>query len=133
MTEILVFLSPYLFIAARKRSLGQGNIFTPVCSHGGAWWRPPPDGYCYGRYASYWNAFLFFLNLDLIFNTNMQKKKDTWNVNFQKPIYGYTNVHSSARSLLGRRGHFLMENMGRDMFSNKTNLTTLPRCKLFYS
>ena len=24
---------------------------------GGAWWRPP-DGYCCGRYASYWNAFL---------------------------------------------------------------------------
>ena len=26
---------------------------------GGAWWRPPLDGYCCGRYASYWNAFLF--------------------------------------------------------------------------
>ena len=26
---------------------------------GGAWWRPPRDGYCCGRYASYWNAFLF--------------------------------------------------------------------------
>ena len=26
---------------------------------GGAWWRTPPDGYCCGRYASYWNAFLF--------------------------------------------------------------------------
>ena len=25
---------------------------------GGAWWRPP-DGHCCGRYASYWNAFLF--------------------------------------------------------------------------
>ena len=24
---------------------------------GGAWWRPP-DGYCCGRYTSYWNAFL---------------------------------------------------------------------------
>ena len=24
---------------------------------GGAWWRPP-DGYCCGWYASYWNAFL---------------------------------------------------------------------------
>ena len=77
MTEILVFLSPYLFITARKRSLGQGNIFTPVCHsvHTGVpGGDPPPDGYCYGRYASYWNAFLFFLNLDLIFNTNMQKK-----------------------------------------------------------
>ena len=26
-------------------------------SQGGAWWRPP-DGYCCGRYTSYWNAFL---------------------------------------------------------------------------
>ena len=25
---------------------------------GGAWWRPPRDGHCCGRYASYWNAFL---------------------------------------------------------------------------
>ena len=41
-----------------------------VCSQGGAWSRgclllggglveTPPDGYCCGRYASYWNAFLF--------------------------------------------------------------------------
>ena len=29
---------------------------------GGAWWRlPPPDAYCCGRYASYWNAFLFLI------------------------------------------------------------------------
>ena len=26
-----------------------------------SWWRPPRDGYCCGRYASYWNAILFFL------------------------------------------------------------------------
>ena len=28
---------------------------------GGAWWGAPlpRDGYCCGRYASYWNAFLF--------------------------------------------------------------------------
>ena len=109
-------------ITARKRSLGQGNMFTGVClstgrqgwgvssqwgllpggggawsggvhgprgcmvpgvcawsrgwvlgcqgvvgvhgpgggawSQGGARWRPP-NGYCCGRYASYWNAFLF--------------------------------------------------------------------------
>ena len=26
-----------------------------------AWWRPPPpNGYCCGRYASYWNAFFFW-------------------------------------------------------------------------
>ena len=109
-------LSVYIF-TTRKRSLGQGNIFTPVyhsvhrggiptciaggilaclaaggcllpggllwgvpapgegvysggsapggyalggiCSRGG-WWRPPPDGYCCGRYASHWNAFLLW-------------------------------------------------------------------------
>ena len=33
-----------------------------VCSQGGAWWRHPlPDGYCCRQYASYWNAFLYFL------------------------------------------------------------------------
>ena len=32
-----------------------------VCSQGGAWWRPPQDGHCCGCYASYWNAFLYFV------------------------------------------------------------------------
>ena len=32
----------------------QGGVPGP----GGAWWRPPPNGYCCRRYASYWNAFL---------------------------------------------------------------------------
>ena len=35
-----------------------GCLLRGVCSWGGAWWRPPWDGYCCGRYASYWNAFL---------------------------------------------------------------------------
>ena len=97
-----------LIITARKRSLVQGNVFTPVCDsvhRGGVcpiacsdtppWadtprqtppWQTPPsadapsadispmqtpppkadtltllpqDGHCSGRYASYWNAFLF--------------------------------------------------------------------------
>ena len=64
-----------IIFTARKRSLGQGNIFTPVCHsvHRGICLGPggwgcllpgvpggdPPDGYCCGRYASYWNAFLF--------------------------------------------------------------------------
>ena len=82
---------PNLLITARKRSLGQGNIFALVCHSvhgGGAWSRgsapvgclvprgvcsggvvlgpegvpdgeTPREGYCCGRYASYWNAFLF--------------------------------------------------------------------------
>ena len=62
------------FFTARKRSLGQGNIFAPVCHsvhRGGLGWGVPApggpggdtprDGYCCGRYASYWNAFLSLL------------------------------------------------------------------------
>ena len=55
----------------------QGNVFTSVCHfvHRGMSGRTPPgrhpradtlppaDGYCSGRYASYWNAFLFLLSL----------------------------------------------------------------------
>ena len=34
---------------------------------GGAWWRTSPrDGYCCGQYASYWNAFLFYLSFSMI-------------------------------------------------------------------
>ena len=29
-----------------------------VCFQGGAWWKPPRDGYCCGRYSGYWNVFL---------------------------------------------------------------------------
>ena len=68
-------------ITVRKRSLGQGNFFTPVCDSvhsGGVVSAPlhagihppgpeadtPPPGYyrirsTSGRYASYWNAFLY--------------------------------------------------------------------------
>ena len=82
----------FTIITARKRSLGQGNIFTGVClSTGGSssWGVSVQDGLCpggsisrmvfvqyvvsvqgdlcqgdprmvkSGRYASYWNAFLF--------------------------------------------------------------------------
>ena len=78
-----------MIITARKRSLGQGNIFAPVCHsvhRGGTWagnpqqvypqagtppgWYTPLGRYTpwamhagirstSGRYASYWNAFLF--------------------------------------------------------------------------
>ena len=32
---------------------------------GGAPWRPPDDGYCCGRYASYLNAFLFIFKIEI--------------------------------------------------------------------
>ena len=45
----------------------QGEVSAPrVC----AWWRPPPprDSHCCGRYASYWNAFLFKWIFAVLFN-----------------------------------------------------------------
>ena len=67
----------------------KGNVFTGVCdsvNRGGAWSRgslvpeggwclipgrglveTPPDGYCCGRYASYWNAFLFYFIVAAVF------------------------------------------------------------------
>ena len=41
--------------------LGVGLLPGRVCSWGV--WRPPSDGYCCGRYASYWNAFLFHITV----------------------------------------------------------------------
>ena len=65
-------------ITTRKRSLGQGNMFTPVCHsvHGGGWSGPgggvpgpggtpggdPPTGRLLLR-ESYWNVFLFVIFL----------------------------------------------------------------------
>ena len=40
----------------------RGGVLPPggdASCRGGAWCRSPKDGYCYGRYASYWNAFWF--------------------------------------------------------------------------
>ena len=71
-----------LFVTARKRTLGQGNIFRSVCQEfcpqwgevclsacwdttPGTWQAPPQSRACWeirstsGRYASYWNAFLY--------------------------------------------------------------------------
>ena len=73
-TKLLYFYRP-------QTKLREGNVFTPVClsfcSQGGCLPQcmlgytttttprqtPPPwaDGHCCGRYASYWNAFLFNL------------------------------------------------------------------------
>ena len=60
-------------ITGRKRSLGQGNVFTPVCllMTGGSPYRDiclqeadlPPRNQKSGRYALYWNAFLSVLML----------------------------------------------------------------------
>ena len=56
-------------VTARKRSLGQGNAFTGVCLSTGVWASAyKASGVCLwggewgGRYASYWNAFLYLPN-----------------------------------------------------------------------
>ena len=40
---------------------GPGGVWS-----GGAWGRPPRDGFCCGQYASYWNAFLLVIKLSFI-------------------------------------------------------------------
>ena len=47
-----------------------------VCSQGGAWWRTPQDGYFCGRYASYWNAFLFFIIAVTLYECDIQKGRN---------------------------------------------------------
>ena len=96
---------------ARKRSLGQGNIFRSVCQefcpHGGgassrgcfllggggassrgAWWRPSQDGYCCGRYASYWNTFLSNFILALSLQRN-QCSLQFWNIILLHPLISH--------------------------------------------
>ena len=75
---ILVFFLKTFLPTANE--VCEGDVFTPVCHsvHGGrpdpglegcipacieADTPPPGDGYCCGRYASYWNAFLFLITL----------------------------------------------------------------------
>ena len=65
----LIFLDE--IVCYRPQRSCEGYVFTRVCHsvRGGvclsAWWdtpqeqTPPRDGHCCGRYASYWNAFLF--------------------------------------------------------------------------
>ena len=52
-----------------------------VCSRGCLLWGvpggDPPNGYCCGRYASYWNAFLFLRNFNLsVFNYYKNSSND---------------------------------------------------------
>ena len=91
-------------ITARKRSLGQGNMFTGVClcTGGGVCSRgvhgpgegvcsregggllqggclvETPGGYCCGRYASYWNAFFVFTVFLLLFSGKAGVRRGNW-------------------------------------------------------
>ena len=55
---------------------GPGGSLVPggVCS-GGCLVETPRDGYCYGLYVSYWNAFLFSFNL---WKKPAEFKKEIW-------------------------------------------------------
>ena len=85
----------YSLFTAHKRSLGQGNVFTPV--RGGSGVYPsmqrgctpppsrhplrrnprPPDGNWSGRYASYWNTFIFWYK---VWNSSSFPKDYFWNL-----------------------------------------------------
>ena len=56
----------YNIITARRRSLGQDNVFTVVCHSfcsDRLPWTETPLMVKSGRYASYWNAFLLRIEL----------------------------------------------------------------------
>ena len=84
---------------ARKRSLGQGNIFAPVCHsvhRGRGVPGQVPPGQVHtptmhagirstsGRYASYWNAFLFHFKFSVSFNK--MRKGHTINMHFHTEL-----------------------------------------------
>ena len=68
-----IICEEHFFITDRIRSVGEGNVsqvfvcshvwvcpLRGICSEGEEAYIPPPwDGYCRGRYASYWNALWF--------------------------------------------------------------------------
>ena len=164
-----------MLFTARKRSLGQGNIFAPVCHSvhggvwyggclvsegylvsggawsqvvpglrwclvprggawswgvwsrgvpgprgmpglggclilGGAWWRPPRDGHCCGRYASYWNAFLFAL-----FLLKMANCRSQWHIS------RCSTLHRDGRKIK----KILISNKGRGTAILRVSLATI--------
>ena len=71
---------PYIYRPQTK--LRKGNVFTGVCQGScprcgvsqhtlgqtpPSLTRQPPDGHCSGRYASYWNAFLFVIFFETLY------------------------------------------------------------------
>ena len=56
--------------------IGAGGCLVPGGSApGGAYWRPPPDGYCCRLYVSYWNAFLLLHHFEAIHLASFNERK----------------------------------------------------------
>ena len=116
LTHILIPVSKILdHIITVRNVVAQGNVFTSVCHsvHRGEsgqippLGRPPPphrqadppippgqippaDGYCSGRYASYWNAFLFncmYINLVCARNWEDENIKVYLHVTSNRPLW----------------------------------------------
>ena len=62
----------------RGGACSRGGVPVPgggACSWGGCLVETPPDGYCCGRFASYWNAFLCDLSpLNVFFSFGGHQK-----------------------------------------------------------
>ena len=108
-----------LFITARKRSLVQWGAWS-----GGGCGNLPCDGYCCGRYASYWNAFLFFdlllwffwsFSLSLLFSLGVNRSlpfrvfvqvgrsphwKLVWQMMVPPPLYPGLHVYVMAVNIV---------------------------------
>ena len=68
---------------------GGGCMVPGGCMVQGGWWRPPPDGYYWGRYASYWNAFLFSI---LSMNSNISDVKNHLNIMLKRTFLAWLIV-----------------------------------------
>ena len=53
-------------ISGRRGPAPGGSLVPGGLLHGVPGGDPPPNGYCYGQYASYWNAFLLNINFSLM-------------------------------------------------------------------
>ena len=53
---------------------------------------PPADGYCCGRYASYWNAFLLMNKINLISKVNDLGTRNTWSRNTWSSIDSFSKL-----------------------------------------
>ena len=86
-------------VACSGGCLLQGAWYQGGLVLGGAWWRPP-DSYCCGRYACYWNAFLLVIRSCqsiALLDFNILKKRncrDTTEIRLFPHLIRATNKHA---------------------------------------